>query len=306
MRDRRKKLYILICMSAVLLCACSNKYTIEPKTVTVPTSAVTITNGVTPPCTDAPEPSNAPETPSPAEPTNAPETPDPAEPTVVPETPVPTRAISSDVFVLPVQNICQYPELPTGCEMTSLAIVLNYMGIEADKCDLADNYLTKGVNESDNLRANPKKAFPGDPRLESGYGCDIPVIKEAANKYIDAIGKNGKIVPLDYTEEQLSLIDLKDFIKIGYPVIVLTNMGNEQTRKIYRWQDPDGETVFWSNMMHCMVLIGFDRKNKLLAFADPMKTEAVTWYSEKEFEEYFYIRGCQAMIIYNMEKKTGE
>ena len=35
----------------------------------------------------------------------------------------------------------QYPELPTGCEITSLTEVLNYLGYGIDKETLARNYL---------------------------------------------------------------------------------------------------------------------------------------------------------------------
>ena len=56
--------------------------------------------------------------------------------------------------------ICQYPELPTGCEVTALATVLQYYGFNADKCDLADNYLDKGPVGTVDFHT----AFPGDPR----------------------------------------------------------------------------------------------------------------------------------------------
>lgn len=38
----------------------------------------------------------------------------------------------------------QYPELPTGCEITSLTSVLNYYGYDVDKEVMADDYLEKG------------------------------------------------------------------------------------------------------------------------------------------------------------------
>ena len=38
---------------------------------------------------------------------------------------------------LDVENIPQNPELPNGCEITSAAIVLNYLGFDIDKVTLA-------------------------------------------------------------------------------------------------------------------------------------------------------------------------
>jgi len=42
-----------------------------------------------------------------------------------------------------MKNILQKPELPTGCEATALAIVLNFLGFDADKCEIVDHYMPK-------------------------------------------------------------------------------------------------------------------------------------------------------------------
>ena len=41
----------------------------------------------------------------------------------------------------------QHPELPTGCEITSLAMVLMYYGFDTDKCELAEKYLENRGSE---------------------------------------------------------------------------------------------------------------------------------------------------------------
>ena len=57
------------------------------------------------------------------------------------------QATPENAFFLPgtvqlnVENILQNPELPNGCEITSAAIVLNYLGFDIDKVTLAENYL---------------------------------------------------------------------------------------------------------------------------------------------------------------------
>ena len=38
--------------------------------------------------------------------------------------------------------VMQLPELPTGCEVTALTSVLNYLGYDVTKTELAKNYLT--------------------------------------------------------------------------------------------------------------------------------------------------------------------
>ena len=96
-----------------------------------------------------------------------PETPsdEPEIPSDEPETNITNRQLNVDC-------ILQNPELPTGCEVTALAIVLNYYGYGVDKCDLSDYYLDKGyIGET-----NPNDAFLGEPRYDYSYGCYAPVI----------------------------------------------------------------------------------------------------------------------------------
>ena len=55
------------------------------------------------------------------------------------------QATPENAFFLPgtvqlnVENILQAPELPNGCELTSAAVVLNYLGFGIDKVTLAEN-----------------------------------------------------------------------------------------------------------------------------------------------------------------------
>ena len=46
-------------------------------------------------------------------------------------------------MLIPVRHIAQNPELPTGCEITSLTMVLNYLGYNVSKTYMADNYLDR-------------------------------------------------------------------------------------------------------------------------------------------------------------------
>ena len=57
--------------------------------------------------------------------------------------------------------IIQYPDLPTGCETTSLTMVLNYLGYPVDKLDLADHYLDKKSSElkARNISGSPLEAL---------------------------------------------------------------------------------------------------------------------------------------------------
>lgn len=72
--------------------------------------------------------------------------------------------------------LSQNPELPTGCEITSLTSVLNYYGINVKKETMADDYLKKGDGSY-------YKMFLGNPRDAGSFGCMAQPIVDAANLY---------------------------------------------------------------------------------------------------------------------------
>ena len=47
-------------------------------------------------------------------------------------------------YSITVEHISQYPDLPSGDEVTALAMVLKYLKYDVDKCELCDLYLEKG------------------------------------------------------------------------------------------------------------------------------------------------------------------
>lgn len=68
-------------------------------------------------------------------------------------------------ILLPVPQVLQNPELPNGCEITSLCEVLRYWGFAADKCDLADHYLPRSARW---YGADPDRVYMGDPHKDDG------------------------------------------------------------------------------------------------------------------------------------------
>ena len=62
------------------------------------------------------------------------------------------RARSRFGVQLPVRTVLQNPELPNGCEAASLAALLKYKGVPADKLDLAYGYIPRGDIEETTVR----------------------------------------------------------------------------------------------------------------------------------------------------------
>ena len=193
---------------------------------------------------------------------------------------------------LNVSNILQNPEMPTGCEITSLTIDLNYLfpndGIT--KQYMADNYLDKATIGT----ASPNDAFLGSPYSSHSYGCYAPVIERAANSYISAAGKDYQAHNITGTE----FTDLLKYLSDGYPVIIwgTINMGN--TYQSTSW-NINGNNVPWLANEHCLVLIGYDSSNYYIA--DPLK-DGITAYDRSLVETRYGQMGKQAVVIY----KTSE
>lgn len=185
--------------------------------------------------------------------------------------------------------INQNPELPCGCEVTSLTMVLNYHKVEAEKCDLADNYLPKGSIGSTNYN----KAFIGDPRDSNSYGCYAPVIKATANAYLK--DKKSKLRAKDISGKEFK--ELLPYVDDGTPVIIWGTIDCKQGSYTTEWV-VDGETVKWYAPEHCMVLVGYNSKKVYVA--DPLKGDIVG-YERTTFVERYKSLGKQAVILQEKE-----
>ena len=116
----------------------------------------------------------------------------------------PSFAADSDgKKMIEVENIMQYPELPTGCESVSLTILLNHLGYQVDKMTIVRKYLPKmdfywygGVYYGADFRTT----FAGNPESEYAYGCYAPCITTTANNYFESIGSESKACDLTGTD----------------------------------------------------------------------------------------------------------
>lgn len=189
---------------------------------------------------------------------------------------------------LDAESILQNPELPTGCEITSLAMALRCHGYRISKEKLADQYLEKAAPGT----VSYKTAFWGDPRKEDSFGCYAPVITKAANRFL----AKRKSTSMAYNLTGTPLDDLLVEIRMGYPVIVWGSMYiNGEIVFSYGW-DIDGETVTWPSNEHCMLLIGFDTETNSVIVCDPLA--GITSYDKTAFQHHYETLEQQAIVIY--------
>lgn len=183
--------------------------------------------------------------------------------------------------------ILQDPELPTGCEVVSLCIVLNHIGFDVDKCDLSDNYLTKIPVGS----GTPYEGFLGNPRNKKDYGCYHTVIVDCANKYFDENGDKTYTV-YDITGSELD--DLLNEVYNSNPVIVWASIDMREMYYSKTW-NIDGEKFTWKSPNHCMVLYGYDLYNREVYIADPMRGNTI--YDIDTFYDRYQSNYSQAIVI---------
>lgn len=165
-------------------------------------------------------------------------------------------------MLMPVQYISQNPELPTGCEITSLAMTLNYLGFNVSKTQLAENYLDK----LESFDGSFYDYFIGNPAETNGWGCFAPAIVKAANKYLADQSSSLKA----YNISNSSMQTLFDELSCGRPVIVWTTSSwNTETR--YTPITLNDSTFFnWPSSEHCVVLTGFNIEKSTVFLVDPL------------------------------------
>lgn len=160
-----------------------------------------------------------------------------------------------------VKEILQNPELPHGCEVTALAMLLSYYGCSADKCVLADQWLPKGIWGSTDFN----KAFVGNPRKStSSAGCFAPVVEDTANRYLQAEGST-------LTAESRQGVSFDELLSMleEAPVLAWTTMELKAPYIAQVWT-VDGEELYWQNCEHCVVLTGYDLEKGIFYGMDPL------------------------------------
>ena len=190
-------------------------------------------------------------------------------------------------------TLWQMPELPRGCEVTSLAMLLQYKGISVDKLTLAKE-VKKNPAEY-NLAGG--KIYFGDPNegfvgnmytySEPGLGVYHRPIAELAEKYLP--GKIKDLTGADFLELKVHLSDSR-------PVWVITNTEYEKIDDSFfqTWYTPNG-AVSVTTKEHSVLVTGYDQK--YVYFNDPLTGEKNKKAPMQDFTEAWVQMGRQAITF---------
>lgn len=198
---------------------------------------------------------------------------------------------------LGILTTMQNPELPNGCEVSSLSTLLSYYGVYADKLVLADLHLPKtefGERDKKRVGGDPDQVYCGNPRYKTGaYYCFVNPLIKAANSFFSSIGETTK-TPVDITgANEATLIQ---YLDQRTPILAFTtlSMGPAYTYEKSKWliDDTTAEHIPYMNL-HCVVLHGYDEE--FIYISDPL-----TGYNKckrSSFMQSFESMGSRAMVI---------
>ncbi len=184
--------------------------------------------------------------------------------------------------------IKQLPELARGCEVTSLAMLLNYNGITVDKMELAEK-IHKNPNEYSikngiKYSGNPHRGFVGDIYNFRNHGLGVynEPIFELLSEYTDK--------GLNYTGCDFS--DLYYSLNNSQPIWVIINTSYSYLPEssFETWLTEDGEIKI-TYKEHSVLVTGYDEN--YIYFNDPygLKKSA----PKKDFIEAWVQMGSQAI-----------
>lgn len=160
------------------------------------------------------------------------------------------QGIMQDHKLLNVPLIAQMsvPRLYNGCEVTSLAMILNYNGYTVTKNELAEKIKTVPLTYPNGLKGNPNMGFVGDIDDGPGYAVYNGPIYDLAKQYA------GDMV-VNLTNN--TFIDLLKTVSNGQPVWVITTSSFAPVSDFVKWQTPQG-SVDVSFSEHSVVITGYD------------------------------------------------
>lgn len=176
------------------------------------------------------------------------------------------------------------PRLYNGCEVTSLAMLLQYEGLSVSKNELAMKITRVPLKYQDGKNGNPNVGFVGN--MEDGPGLGVyhgPIFK-LAQTYVNNRAE-------DLTKQPFSTVIEK--VAKGSPVWVITTGTFAPTTEIKNWVTPQG-TVDITYKMHSVVITGFDQES--IYINDPYggKNKKV---NRENFIKAWEQMGSQAIVI---------
>lgn len=191
--------------------------------------------------------------------------------------------------VLDAPVVRQLPELPSGCEVTSLTMLLQYYGVNKSKMELAKEMKRDATpiryNKDGSIAywGNPNLGFVGEV---TGAGKGFSIYHTALFDLLKAYVPTA----VDMTREPFS--KLEDQLIQGIPSVVWTTIDYKVPSKWVVWDTPIGpfQSTF---MVHAVLLVGFDEQ--YVYVNDPLSGKGKHKIEKTRFLATWEAMGSQAL-----------
>lgn len=191
---------------------------------------------------------------------------------------------------LNVPLISQNPELKYGCEVTSLAMLLQYAGVKVDKIELSrkvkkDNDPLKTTKKGDITHwGDPDDGFVGDMTGKNkGYAVYDEPLRELMEHYLPGRTVNLTKKPFGHLLNQ---------VKERKPVVVWTTGDFKAPDRWESWYHQQ-EKIKTPLDLHAVVLVGFDEDSVYIN--DPLAVKKAYKVNKQAFIESWKALGERAI-----------
>lgn len=190
----------------------------------------------------------------------------------------------SQKLTVDLQN--QLPDLPNGCEVTSLSMLLNYYDLNTTKDQLASEIKHVDSFYPGNKRGNPHVGFVGYMSQKNGGWC---VYNEPLYNLARAYTPNA----VNFTGHDFNSVIKK--VSDGHPVLIIVSTTLKPVDDMRTWNTPQGK-VQVTPSSHCVVVTGYDKKQGIVYLNNPFgyQNQATNW---QDLEAVYNQQGKQAIYI---------
>jgi uncharacterized protein YvpB len=184
---------------------------------------------------------------------------------------------NTDFYTMKVPLVMQNPELPAGCEVTSLTMALLYKEVNVDKITLAKKMpYTKTLD--------PNKGYVGSPFNGTGYTINPVALQVLAKAY--------RPNSADLTGASITTIENE--VKNGNPVLVWYTIGyGNVIINHYKYQFE--QKYWWPQPLHCIVVTGVSSTNFYIN--DPLNGNKNYPIDKTRFNKVYSDMGKRALVV---------
>ncbi|UOR13949.1 C39 family peptidase [Halobacillus amylolyticus] len=176
------------------------------------------------------------------------------------------------------------PRLYNGCEVTSMAMILNYFDINVTKNELAAKVERVPLTYENGRKGNPNEGFVGD--MENGPGLSIyhGPLAETTRHYV-----GDRLIDFSGSHPD----KLYHYLDQGLPVWVIVTSTFGPVNSFKAWNTPQGKIDVTFDL-HSVVLTGYDKNNFYINNPYGYKNQKV---NKKQFIKGWKQLGSQAIVI---------